>query len=128
MSTFSHVLTSQVNNRGTVVGSDQTFTGGLEANLSESIPENSTDLLVAWSVDVSQIQSIIIEASADMTLETNAIDATGGNTISLLAGVPYVWHTGSYFANLLTLDVLKLYITNTTAGTLEIQCVVDPTA
>ena len=128
MPTFSHVLTSQVNNRGTVVGSDQTFTGGLEANLSESIPENSTDLLVAWSVDVSQIQSIIIEASADMTLETNAIDATGGNTISLLAGVPYVWHTGSYFANLLTLDVLKLYITNTTAGTLEIQCVVDPTA
>lgn len=125
---FSHVLTSQVNNDGTVVGSPQTFTGGLEANLSESIPQDQTDLLVAWSVDVSQIQSIIIEASVAMTIETNAIDATGGNTLSLLAGVPYVWHTGSYFANLLTLDVLKLYVTNTTAGTLEIQCVVDPTA
>lgn len=125
---FSHVLTSQVNNDGTVVGSAQTFTGGAEANLDESIPLDQTDLLVAWAIDVSQIQSIIIEASQDMLLETNADDAAGGNAISLLAGVPYVWHTGSYYTNLLAIDVVKLYITNTTAGTLKIQCVIDPTA
>jgi hypothetical protein len=123
---FSHVLNQNVNNNGTVVGSPQTFTGGLEANLDEVIPENQTDLELSYKLDVSQIQSILIEASADMTLETNNGDG-GDESISLLAGQPLVWHVDSYYANLLATDLVSIFITNTTAGTLKIQCTVDPT-
>lgn len=124
--TYSHVLTSQINNDGTVVGSAQTFPGEGESNLDATIPLDSTDKLIAWSVDVSQIQSIIIEASENMMLETNS-GSVPDDTISLLAGVPYVWHTGSYYTNKFTADVTALYITNTTAGTLKIQCCLDST-
>lgn len=124
---FSHVLISQTNNQGRVVGSPQTFTGEGEANLDAVIPAESVDAQVAWSVDVSQIQSMILEASADMTLETNAIDATGGNTLNLLAGVPYVWHTGSYFTNVFALDITVLYVTSTAGGTLKGLTLLDAT-
>lgn len=123
-----YTLNQNINDNGVIVGSpiDYDFEG--DANLDTTvIPEDSTDKVVAWAVDVSQIKCIVIEASEDMTLETNADDATGGNTLNLLAGEPYIWHATSLFTNLLTLDVTVLYITNTTAGTLKIRCKYDAT-
>jgi hypothetical protein len=125
--TTKYVLNENVNNDGAVVGSPQEFECEGEANLEVEIAENQTDKIVTWSVDVSQILCIIIEASEDMKLETNADDATGGNTIDLLGGVPYVWHENSYYTNELVEDVALLYMTNTTAGTLKIQCGLDST-
>ena len=57
-------------------------------------------------------RSIWIESDYAVTLETNAVDATGGNTIVLVANEPYLWWDGSVIVNLITLDVTTLYITN----------------
>ena len=124
---FSHVLTIQINNNGTVVGSSQTITGGAEANLDEPIPQDSTDLEILYSLDVSQIKSIVILADQAMTLKTNS-SSVPDETLSLLANDPYEWHTGSLHTNLLATDITSLFMTNTTAGTLKIESTIDPTA
>lgn len=113
----------------TSLSSSQTFTGTGEANIvAETVADSVTDKQVNIAIDVSEIQSIYILSSQDLTLETN----NGGapvDTIALLAGVAYIWHTGSYFTNLLTTDVTALFLTNASGATatFDLRCVYDST-
>lgn len=123
-----YVLNQFINDNGVEVGSPMEFDYDGDANLDETIiPQDSTDLLVSWAVDVSQIKCIVIEASEDMTIETND-GTTPDDTLNLLAGEPYIWHATSLFTNKLTVDVTELRVTNTTAGTLAILCKYRATA
>ena len=104
-------------------------TGGAQASVSESIPDSSTDLEVTFTLDVSAIQSIYIKSDEDLTLETNS-GGSPTDTITLKAGVPYIWHAGSYHTNLLTADITaNIFLTNASgsAALLEIEVVTDPT-
>lgn len=90
----------------------------------ETVATGETDYELAFDLDVSQCKSFYLESDQDVTLETNAIDATGGNTIALRANEPYAWHANSYEAAfLLTLDVTVFYITNASGSTATIYCV-----
>lgn len=105
------------------------YSGGAQASVSESIPDSSTDLQVTFALDVSAIKSIYIKSDQNITLETNN-GSTPDDTLTLLAGVPYIWHTDSYFTNLLTTDITTdIFITNSSgsAALLEIEVVTDPT-
>mgnify|MGYP000467283063 CR=1 FL=1 len=95
----------------------------------ETITTGSTDTLVTGTIDVSAVKSCIIFSDRAITLETNATDATGGNTLALAAGIPYVWNTSSYDTFKLTLDVTKFYITNASGATatLYIHVISDAT-
>ena len=113
----------------TSLSSSQTFTGTGEANIvTESVPDSETDQQVNIAIDVSEIQSIYIKSSAALTLETNSASVPD-DTIVLVANVPYIWYTGSYFTNLLTVDVTALFLTNASGGaaTFELRCVYDST-
>jgi len=80
------------------------------------------------TIDVSQLKAIYILSDQNITLETNSGSAPA-DTLNLLANVPYVWHTGSYFTNLLTTDVTASYWTNASGSVanVNIELVVDPT-
>lgn len=124
---YSVTVTERITIDGTQTSNSQTFTAGGRASVSEAIPANSTDLLVNFALDVSACNALYLVADVNMTVETNATDHAGGNVINLLAGIPYVFYTGKYDTFKLTADVTKLYITNTTAGTLTIEALYDAT-
>ena len=127
---FTHTLKRDwVGPSGRQITADKTYSGDAQASVSQSIPDSETDFEVTFTLDVSAIQSIYIKSDQDLTLETND-GTTPTDTIDLKAGVPYIWHTGSYFTNLLTADITaNIFLTNASgsAAKLEIEVVTDPT-
>ncbi len=96
--------------------------------LAESIPENSTDLQVDIAFPKATLVVLYMLATADMTIETNN-SGTPDDTINLKANAPLIWVAAdAYHANPVNnADVTKVYVTNTTAGTLDIRALYDPT-
>lgn len=74
------------------------------------------------------LKSIFMLADQDMTIETNAADASGGQEISLVAGVPFWWAVSTGAANPITADVTKIYVTAAEAGTLDIRILFESAA
>lgn len=95
-----------------------------------TVANGQTDKLVSWGgVDVSQLVHLWMHSTAAVTIETNATDASGGNTITLAADVPLLWCTGAPFTNPLTNDVTRVYITNSsgTSANVTLRAVQDGT-
>ena len=90
-----------------------------------------TDKEIDVPVDVSTVQWALLIATANCTLETNAVDAAGGQTITLYANDPFVWKKPGatpYFANPFTPDITKFYLTSVaTTGNLKMFFGVDAT-
>lgn len=126
---FNQSITYETVSGGGLIRHSKNYTGGLRVSLDEPVADSITDQLHNLAIDVSEVVSCYIVASQDMLLETNADDATGGNTLNLIGGVPYVWTEDSLDSFLLTLDVTKIYVTNASgsAGTIKLECVYDAT-
>lgn len=125
---YTHTLTRKITTPGRSVNAENTFSGDGQSSRTISVPDSTSDKLVNLAMDVSQIQCIYMKSDQDLTVETND-GAAPDDTINLLADKPYVWHAGSYFANLLTVDVTKLYLTNNSGAEamFELEVVVDST-
>lgn len=125
---FSHTLSQTWSGDGRSVAADNAYAGDAQQSIDVSVPDSSTDMLVAMALDVSEIELIVILSDQDLTLETNN-GSSPDNTINLVAGVPYIWTSDSYFTNLLTTDVTALYATNSSgsAARLQIEVVNDST-
>lgn len=125
---FTHTLVQQWLENGVTVDSSVNYSGDSEAKISVSVADSVTDQLSVFSLDVSQIQLIYMSSTAALTVETND-GTTPADTIVLVADVPYIWHTGSYYTNLLATDITALYLTNASgsAATFELRVVYDGT-
>lgn len=125
---LSHVITERCVIGGEEIVAINTLTGGYEVAIDESIPVG-TDTPLALVLDVSQVKSIFILSDRDITIETNATNAAGGNTLALKSGVPYRWYTNQYNALVFTTDVAIAYITNASGGAAQLQlsAMIDPT-
>lgn len=125
---FSHTILKNWSGNGRTLGSSNTFTGDGQESRAVAVPPTTSDQLVNFAMDVDQIKSIYMKSNVDLTVETNS-DSAPDDTIELLAGIPYIWHTGSYFTNLLTTDVTALYLTNdgAVAAAFELEVVHDST-
>ena len=105
-------------------------TSGAENNISETVAGATTDGLVAYAADLSQMKSCVICCKTrDMTVKTNSSGAPD-KTISLKAGVPVVWDSNNGQANPFgTVDVTALYVTLAAGddAVLDIRNLIDPT-
>ncbi len=111
----SHTL-STGHTGGTVPISDTvTLTGELatEGNISVAI---GTDQQEGIAFNHTNLRLIYIKSDVTVTLETNATDATGGNTITITAGKPFVWYQGCGLTNPFTSAVSTTYWTNAGAS------------
>ena len=119
-----HTLTLGVDGSGVsrskTVVNDQVGVSLLDA---EPVATAETDFEVGFELDVSACKSFYLLSSQDVLFETNAIDATGGTAISLLAGIPYIWHVNAYDSFLFTDDIAVVYVTNVSGETALIDCV-----
>lgn len=105
------------------------FSGSSLLEIEETVANGATDDDIVLAIDVSAVKLFYIVSDQAVTVETNATDATGGNTLSLVANQPYFWHTGSYDTFKLTADVTIAYITNASgsSATIKIRCIQDAT-
>lgn len=100
----------------------KTATAGAVLIDGETITTGTTDQQFSLTIDVSQVKAFWLESDRNVTVETNAIDASGGNTLNLIANEPYIWWSTDLNSFKLTADVTTMYITNTSGATATIYC------
>lgn len=124
----SHSIEQNWESAGRRLTSQNVYSAGAQSTLDEAIPDESTDLELVFTLDVSEIESIIIICDQDLTLKTNNA-TTPVDTLDLLAGLPYIWTVDSYFENKLTTDITALFVTNASGkvANLHLEEVHDPT-
>ena len=125
---FTHTILQRVTVENRNIAKTIEVEAGALSSLSESIADAATNLPVAFTLDVSATKSFLIVSDQAVTVKTNSSGAPA-NTLVLVAGVPYIWHSSSYDTFKLTIDVTSLFVTNASgfAATLEIEALVDPT-
>ncbi len=88
----------------------------------ETITTGTTDGQIVMALDVSAVKTFFLVSTQDIQLETNAVNASGGNTLALNANEPYIWHVTDLDSFKLTADVTTTYWTNTSGSTATIYC------
>lgn len=125
---FTHTLTfnhSQGNNQ---ISKQVSKSADSEKNLDITVPDSSTNLAIAYTCDVSELKSLFIVSTVNMTLETNN-SGSPTDTLTLIAGEPVVWFTGCPMECPFSADVTALYATTGSVGegTLSIRSAIDAT-
>lgn len=96
---------------------------GQTVDFEEDIPA-ATDTQFVVPMDVSAVKAFYMVADVAMTVEINSSGGAGGS-ITLVAGVPYVWCTSSYDTFKFGTDWTSIYVTAASAGVLKIKALVD---
>lgn len=119
---FTHTIQRNWVGNGTSKTSSVDYSGDTQVSLDASVPDSQPDTeeVIAFSVASNKLQSIYIHSDQAITVEFNTT-AGGGGSITLVANTPYIWHTGSYFTNLITADVTTTYWTNASGSTANIR-------
>ena len=105
---FTHKLNLNWEGGGRQIVSSNSYTGNAQGqSLSVPVADSTTDQLVVFTLDVSQIQSIYLKSDVAMTVETND-GTTPADTLVLVANEPYIWWTGSLFTKLLGTSITAL--------------------
>lgn len=125
----SHAIALNWTRSGESITKSVTVTADGEHNVDVTVNAATTDKQVDIALDVSEIQSLYISSDKDITIETNAVNAAGGNTLTVGADEPMVWYAGCGLTNPLTADVTVMYITNAgaSAATVKIRILEDVT-
>lgn len=101
-------------------------TADLGKQLDVAVAANQTNYEVDYTLDVSSCKGLYISSDVAMTVKTNS-SGSPDQTITLTANTPVIWYTGIGATCPITTDVTKLYVTNTTAGTLKVRSLEDVT-
>lgn len=116
-SNVKHTWTLTIkNDSGAAVIADPplVITGDAEVNASTIVnPSETAEVDVA--VTVSKIVSGFINTTQNATVNTNAADATGGQSFSMVAGKSVAWNNSMTGSNPFTPNITKFYVIN--AGT-----------
>lgn len=112
----------------TSISTSKAYTSGKKISIAESVGIGATDQEHALVLDVTQIKAIIIRCDQDMTLKFN-VAGTPNPEIFMKKDVPYIWTSDSYDSLILTADITKVFVTETSgiAGTFELDTIIDPT-
>jgi hypothetical protein len=125
--TFNLQWASGGTNKSCVITKSSTGRGQCE----ESVANLETDFEITLpTIDVSACVAIFILSTQDVLLETNAINAVGGDTLTLKANEPYLWWTAAPFANMLTEDIItNVFVTNASgaAAIVTMEFILDTT-
>lgn len=125
---FTHRITRSIVTSGNSLTGATVVSADGQQSVAVAVNDSVSDLEIEFDVLIADLKSIFILATQDMTLKTNSSGAPP-ETLDLLAGKPYVWHEGSYFANLLATDITKFFVTNASGadGQLDVEALYDAT-
>lgn len=117
-------------NSATPVTKQASATGGSEKNISETIPASSTDLLVAWTCDITALVALFIASDQDLLIETNeSASGDAADILNLVANKAIDWMEDDVMDHPFSEDVTVLYVTNSgdDDAQLEIRALEDAT-
>lgn len=131
---LTHNFTRGWTNGGASLSKQVQVNSGAELNVDETIPVSTTDQLVAFAMDVSQLKGLYIVSNTALLLQFND-GTTPSNTITLAANTPYMWFFGDPAIRdtagaAITTDITGIFATNSSADTaalLQIRALYDPT-
>ena len=127
LGTFTHrILMTCSGGTGNGLQGAISGTGTEERNISIAL-DAGTDVLVPYTLDVSQVQSVFILVDTDALLEVNSSSAPP-RALSLKAGEPVAWSANydSDITNPLgSTDITALYMTNAAACQFELRVTVN---
>lgn len=126
---FTHTLTQVWAQGNNSISQQVSKSADGETNRDVTVPENSTDLLVNFTLDVSELKALYIVSDKAMTIQVNS-GSSPSVTLTLVANEPLVWWTGSSHANpFSSTDVTALYLTTGAVGEaiLKIRALHDST-
>jgi len=111
--------------QGTISGS-KTATADAIASIDATLTAASN---VEYDIDFkyAQLKMLVIKCAVACTIKTNS-SSEPDQTITIVAGEPFLWVFGGHFANPITADVSKVYITAAAAGLFQMVALHDPTA
>jgi hypothetical protein len=112
----------------------------ISATVSESADADQTrELTIAATTadqefeldfEYAKLKMIFMLCDQGVLIETNANDATGGDSIQLVANIPFYWADSSGVTCPFTADVAKIFVTppGAVASTLKIRALFDSAA
>lgn len=108
------------------VSAVRSFSGDNQLAITQAIANGTTNQEILAAIDVSATKFVVLSSDVALTLKTNS-SGSPDNTINLSAGVPYIWGYGDYNSLLLTVDVAKFFVTNSSgsSATLNILALID---
>lgn len=92
--------------------SSVTITDPGDHNVYVEVDNGQTDKEVAIVFTHTRVKYYELLSDRDVTIETNAVDASGGDTIVLKAGAWVIWDEKDPHTKLFTAAVTKWYVTN----------------
>ncbi|HUS39178.1 MAG TPA: hypothetical protein VMX74_06990 [Pirellulales bacterium] len=115
----SSTLSAGFSGGGTTKTVSITKTASARVSIEEDVATAETDFEITTPlIDISAATLIYILSTQNVTFETNANNAAGGNTLTLVANEPYMWWTGAPFVNMLTEDIVtNVFVTNASGAT-----------
>lgn len=127
---FSANVTQAWTSGGTAISTSKTYTSTARIGIAEAVNTGVTDQLIALVLDVSTAVAIILTSDVAMTIEFNN-STTGVPTIVLVADVPFIETTDSYYVKLLIgqTDITQMFASNAsgTNGTVQFEAIYDST-
>jgi hypothetical protein len=113
---------------GDAIAREVAKTGSGVLSIEETVADSATDAEIVFALDVSAVKAFMIVSDRDVLVQTND-GSSPDDSLSLLAGEPYVWHDTAYDSFLLTQDITSIFVTNASGGiaTLIIEAVFDVT-
>jgi hypothetical protein len=124
---MSFTLTRRVTMDDVVISQSVTADG--YSQVDTSLTSGQVDKEVDIDFAYAAVKGVAIECTGAFTIETNATDATGGQTINVPAG-GFTWLYGyNINANPFTANVTKMYFTDVSsaANTIKLRILRDAT-
>lgn len=128
---ITHSISLQHSTGGNILSSSFSISSGQEIDISESVPDASADLAIAFAATLNKIQYLQMVSDQAITIEVNSSSAPS-KTISLAAGLPLTWYSGVGKAVtdfLGASNVTGLFATNASGedATFRLRALIDPT-
>jgi hypothetical protein len=118
---FTYGVTQTVQAQSGPVTKTNTYSGSAVAEFDESVSNGATDTQINIAIDVSTVKVFWIYSDVAITVETNDGSAPD-DTLTLAAGIPYMYVNDGEDTFLLGTDVTALFITNASGSTANITC------
>lgn len=92
------------------------ISGSSDFDVEVSCPAGQTTQINVPTVAAANMISFVLNADqANVTVNTNAADATGGQSFALAAAKTLGWNNTMAFANPITIDITSFYVINSAA-------------
>jgi hypothetical protein len=96
---------------GVVITQNQQIDGGAEQGIDKLIAAGASNVHVAMSVTVASIISLLIYATAAVTIKTNS-SSSPAQTLTVAAGQLITWNSSDGLSNPLTTNITDFYFSN----------------